>query len=249
MPRTARLTSLLALLVALAVPASASADAGSITAVQKLDDSTARATFTATSTFCGTNGYCGFFSYARAVPASEPCAVGSGRAVWVSDDVATAAGTLTGTETFPLVDASPVRLCLFLFQAGDREYAVAETVFDPAAGPTGAAPPSTVPPGSAAQVASGTPRPSLTAATRRARTLSLKTARSEAAKALRAKYGRAYRSGKARKTSCKRRSRTVMRCSVSWRYKTRRYRGTVTLTSTVSGKVSRKLSVRRTRLR
>jgi hypothetical protein len=247
MSRIARLTPLLALLVALALPASASADAGSITAVQKLDDTTARATFTATSSFCGANGYCGFFSYARAVPASEPCAVGSGRAVWVSDDVATAAGTQTGTETFPLTDAAPVRLCLFLFQAGDREYAVAETVFDPAAG---TAPPSTVPPGSAAQVASGTPRPgSLTAATRRARTLSLKTARSEAARALRARYGRAYRSGKARKTSCRRRSRTVMRCSVAWRYKNRRYRGTVTLTSTVSGKVSRKLSVRRSRLR
>ena len=245
MSRTARITALLALLAALAVPASAAADSGSITNVTKLDDATARATFSGTSTFCGSNGYCGFFTYARAVPATQPCAVGQGRAIWVSDDVATVSGTLSGTEAFPLVDSSPLRLCLFLYQANDREWAVAETVFDPAAG---TAPPSTVPPQSAA-LASGTARRPNTTAPRRARTLSLKTARSELAKALRAKYGRAYRSGKAKKATCTRRSRTVMRCAVSWRYENRRYRGTVTLTSTVSGKVTRKLSVRRSTVR
>ena len=245
MPRTARLTALLATLAALAVPASAAADSGSITNVTKLDDATARATFSATSTFCGSNGYCGFFAYARAVPATQPCAVGQGRAIWVSDDVATTSGTLGGTEAFPLENASPLRLCLFLYQANDREYPVAETVFDPAAG---TAPASTVPPQSAAQVASGT-APRTTPAARRAKTLSLKTARAELAKALRAKYGRAYRSGTSRKATCTRRSRTVMRCAVSWRYKNRRYRGTVTLTSTVSGKVTRKLAVRRSTVR
>jgi hypothetical protein len=242
MPRN-RLLPLAAVLAALAVPAAAHADAGAITDVQKVDDSTARATFSATSTFCGANGYCGFFAYARAVPASEPCAVGAGRAVWVSDDVATVAGTQTGTDTFPLVDAAPLRLCLFLFQAGDREYAVAETVFDPGAGPAGAAPPSSVPAASAPLIAAAAPR----SASRRARTLSARTARSEAAKALRARYGRAYRSGKARKTTCRRRSATVMRCAVAWRYRTRRYRGTVTVTSTASGKFTRRISVRRVR--
>jgi hypothetical protein len=239
-----RLLPLAAVLAALAVPAAAHADAGAITAVQKVDDSTARATFSATSTFCGANGYCGFFAYARAVPASEPCAVGAGRAVWVSDDVATVAGTQTGTDTFPLVDAAPLRLCLFLFQAGDREYAVAETVFDPAAGSAGQAPPSSVPAGSAPLIAAAAPS---RAATRR--TLSARTARSEVAKALRARYGRAYRSGRSRKTTCRRRSATVMRCSVSWRYGARRYRGTVTVTSTASGRFTRKIAVRRTRAR
>jgi hypothetical protein len=242
-----RLVPLAATVAALALPAAASADAGSITAVQKVDDSTARATFTATSTFCGTNGYCGFFSYARAVPASEPCAVGAGRAVWVSDDVATEAGTQTGTDTFTLLDASPLRLCLFLFQAGDREYAVAETVFDPSAGAAGAAPPSTVPAGSAPLIAAAAPRTS--SSSRRARTLSARTARSQAARALRARYGRAYRSGRSRRTTCRRTSRTVMRCSVSWRYRTQRYRGTVTVTSRVNGTFSRRIAVRRSRTR
>jgi hypothetical protein len=245
MPRN-RLIPLAAVLAALAVPAAAHADAGAITDVQKVDESTARATFSATSTFCGANGYCGFFAYARAVPASEPCAVGAGRAVWVSDDVATVAGTQTGTDTFPLVDAAPLRLCLFLFQAGDREYAVAETVFDPGAGPAGQAPPSSVPAGSAPLIAAAAPS---RATTRRARTLSARTARSEVGKALRARYGRAYRSGRSRKTTCRRRSATVMRCSVSWRYRARRYRGTVTVTSTASGRFTRKIAVRRSRAR
>jgi hypothetical protein len=243
-----RFIPLAAVLTALALPASASADAGAITAVQKVDDSTATATFTASSTFCGANGYCGFFAYARAVPASEPCAVGAGRAVWVSDDVATASGTQTGTDTFPLLDAAPLRLCLFLFQAGDREYAVAETVFDPNVAPAGAAPPSTVPAGSAPLIAAAVPRTS-TSSSRRARTLSARTARSQVARALRARYGRAYRSGRSRKTTCRRRSRTVMRCSVSWRYRARRYRGTVTVTSRVNGTFSRRISVRRSRAR
>jgi hypothetical protein len=235
-----RLVSLAAIVTALALPASASADAGSITAVQKVDESTATATFSATSTFCGANGYCGFFAYARAVPAAEPCAVGAGRAIWVSDEVATESGTQGGTDTFPLLDAAPLRLCLFLFQAGDREYPVAETVFDPGAGASGSAPPSAPPAASA---------PLIAAANRRARTLSARTARSEVAKALRARYGRAYRSGRSRRTTCRRRSATVMRCAVSWRYRNQRYRGTVTVTSTASGKFSRRISVRRSRVR
>ena len=243
MSRSARpIIGLLAALAALALPASALADSGSITNVQRIDDGTAQATFTATSDYCGANGYCGFFAYARAVPAEQPCAVGSGRAIWVSDDVSTTSGTQTGTERFTLADNAPLRLCLFLFQAGDREYPVAETVFDPAAG---TAPASTVPAASVALVRA--PAPGSGAAAARLRTLSLKTARSEAAKALRAKYGRAYRSGRSRRTTCRRASRTQFRCAVSWRYRTRRYRGTVTLTSTATSKVTRRIAVRRRR--
>jgi hypothetical protein len=233
----ARLAALGAALAGLALPATASADAGSISDVRNLGGGRVSATFTATSDFCGASGYCGFFAYARLLSSVEACGVGRGRAIWVSDDVAPDAGTLRGTEVFTLDGTNPVRLCLFLYQADDREWAVAETIFDPAAA---TAPASTTPPG-------GPVRQVATA--RRAAALTLRQAQTAAATALARRYGRTYRQGSAKRRSCRRVSRTRLRCAVSWRHRRFRYRGTVTVTSTITRGRTTRIAVRRTRIR
>jgi hypothetical protein len=240
--RLAARAALIAVAV-LAAPGTALADSGAITDVRTIGAGRVTATFTATSDFCGASGYCGFFAYARLVPAAEACTVGRGRPIWVSDDVSAEAGTVRGTEVFTLDGRAPVRLCLFLFQADDREVPIAETVFDPAAGAP--APPSTAPSGGAVRQAPAAGRPS----PRRAAALTIRQAEAAAALALRDRYGRAYRRGRDQRRTCRRVSRTQLRCAVSWRFRARRYRGTVTVTSTVTRGRTMRIAVRRSRAR
>jgi hypothetical protein len=87
--------------------------------------------------------------------------------------------------------------------------------------PTGTPRPTTPPP------PTFTPPPS---DTDRAPALSASRAKRYAAAALREKFGRSYRKGQHRKIACRSRiSRLRRSCKVSWRYKTWRYRGKVTV--------------------
>jgi hypothetical protein len=60
--------------------------------------------------------------------------------------------------------------------------------------------------------------------------LSASAAKAYAISALRKRFGRSYKKGQHRKVACRSRiSRLRRKCRVSWRYKTWRYRGTVTV--------------------
>src|SRR3712207_9127666 len=96
----------------LALPASASADSGAISNIKLVDADTVSADFNVASEYCGTSGYCGFFSYARIGAFDGACIHRVGRAIWVSDDIATSAGSQAGTATFDLTSSDPFKICL-----------------------------------------------------------------------------------------------------------------------------------------
>ena len=246
-----RLLPLLAVLAALLVPATASASSGSISGVGLAGPGTVAATFSVTSDYTGSSGYSGFFTYARVVPEDTPCAHGVGKAVWVSDDIAERAGTLKGSATFAM-PADPFRICLWVYQADDREFAIAQSVHDPAAlraVPAAAAAPAPAAQGSPAPAGAPTVAASRQSVARTARRLTANATRLRVARALATKYGASYRKGKAKKITCKRSSATKFRCAVSWRQGRNRYKGTVTVTSTVTRGVRSTVSVKRSRVR
>ena len=243
----ARLLALCALVAGLALPSSALADSGSISNVKLVDADTVSADLSVSSEYCGTSGYCGFFSYARIGAFDGACINRVGRAIWVSDDIATTTGTQSGTATFDLLSGDPFKICLWVYQADDREWSVASSVIDPA---TLSARPSnpavTVAPAPALPAGA---RQGTAAQARRAARLRLAATRRGVARALRKKYGKAWTQGKGKKTSCKRSSATKFRCAVSWRRGARRYKGSVVVTSTVTKGVTYKVNVKRRRAR
>ena len=249
MPPLARFLALCALVAGLALPASASADSGSISNVKLVDADTVSADFSVSSDYCGTSGYCGFFSYARIGAFDGACIHRVGRAVWVSDDIATSAGTQTGTATFDLTSSDPFKICLWVYQADDREWAIASTVIDPASLSATPSNPPVTQATAPALPAGATQGAASRQVARRAARLRLASTRRGVARALRRKYGKAYTKGKAKKTSCKRSSGTKFRCAVSWRRGARRYKGSVVVTSTVARGVTYKVSVKRSKVK
>src|SRR5688572_3628740 len=97
--RMVRTTAVIAVLLALALPASASADSGSITNVQRLADGQMQATFSTSSTTCTDIGFCGWFPTATQVPVEAPCAYDANGLVYVGE-YQDASGTQTATDTF-----------------------------------------------------------------------------------------------------------------------------------------------------
>ena len=73
---------------------------------------------------------CGWFGFVQAMPAAAPCDPGAGQPGWTGE-AWTDGRTETGTLVVPLDDATPVRLCVFVYRPEAPDRLVFETVFDP----------------------------------------------------------------------------------------------------------------------
>ncbi len=196
--------------------------------------------------------YCGYFPFVRTVPASEACSptgnMGSG---WVGpyyvpqDGPGTKAPTVTWME-FPSIASGPKRACLYV--STDSDILVAETTYTvPAAPPYTPSTPVVdfdcsdfvyqesaqvyLLPGDPHRLDAdndGVACEELPSSAPAVATLSLTEARSAARRHLRNRYA-SYRRGLGRRVVCSRSSLYAARCSVRWRYRGRRYTGTVTV--------------------
>jgi hypothetical protein len=126
---------LIGFVVALALPASASANSGSITNVHANGDGTVDATYSVTFDQCNTDGYCGFYAHAWEVPADQACSVDQRYITFVSTGTSDTSGSLTETQSFsPIYD--PTRICLYAYGAvaggsGSSEHFIADYVYPP----------------------------------------------------------------------------------------------------------------------
>jgi hypothetical protein len=188
-----------ALVVALALPAIASANSGSITDVHSNGDGTVDATYSVTFDQCTSDGYCGFYAHAWEVPADQACAVDPKLLAYVSTGTSETSGTLTETDSFA-PNYTPTRICLYAYGAvgggtGSQEYYIADYVY---------------PPRDAVQP------------------MTIAEARSYVPDVLRQKYKRRFARGTLTR-ACSRLSRRKVRCRVGWHKKPFRYSGTVTM--------------------
>jgi hypothetical protein len=126
---------LIGIAVALALPATASANSGSITDVHPNGDGTVDATYSVTFDQCTSDGYCGFYAHAWEVPADDACSVDKEFITFVSSSTSETSGTLTETESFS-PNYEPTRICLYAYGAvaggtGSQEYYIADYVYPP----------------------------------------------------------------------------------------------------------------------
>jgi hypothetical protein len=136
----AMLTGLM-IAVVLALPASASANSGSITNVHPSGSGTVDATYSVTFDQCTSYGYCGFYTHAWEVPASQACSVTKTYLTYVSTNVLSTSGTITETDSF-YPHYNPTRICLYAYGAvpggtGSQDYFIADYVYS---APVGSAP-------------------------------------------------------------------------------------------------------------
>jgi hypothetical protein len=228
------------------VPSTALADSGSITNVHAIGGGMVEATYTATSTYCTVSGYCGFFADATQVAPTEACDAynTTGRLTWVSDDVLSTSGTLTGTDTFFPKTTGPVKICLHLSQGSSRQVTVAEFLYTPpsqtAATTTASSVATATPTPAAPAVVTPTARPAITAAS-----LSYTTANANVKRSLKKQFGTRFSKARNVSRACNRSSATKIRCAVSWTYKKARYSGTVSVISTAEAGVVSKVVVKK----
>jgi hypothetical protein len=116
---------------ALAAPAVASADSGTIGGIGMVGEDRVQATFTATGDLCSPSGYCGFFGYARSVGPNDPCGPEAGRPVWVQEGISSTSGTVTEVENWLISDRSPFKLCLYTYHPVDQNFLLSEVTYDP----------------------------------------------------------------------------------------------------------------------
>lgn len=126
---------LIGLVVALALPATASANSGAITNVHPDDAGRVAATYSVTFDQCTSDGYCGFYTHAWEVPADQACSVDKRYLTFASTGTSDTSGTLTETQSFsPFY--TPTRICLYAYGAvaggtGSQEYYIADYVYPP----------------------------------------------------------------------------------------------------------------------
>lgn len=211
------------MLAALALPASARANSGSITNVHPNGDGTVNATYSVTFDQCTYYGYCGFYAHAWELPASQACSPNATYLTYVSIATPSVSGTITETDFF-YPHYNPTRICLYAYGAvgggsGLQDHFIADYVY---AAPVAAAPaPASTP------APAPTPAPS-GAEEEPVKPMTISEARSYAPEVLRQKYKRRF-ARSTLKRACSRLSRRKVRCRVAWRKKPYRYSGTVTM--------------------
>ena len=132
---------------ALAAPASALADSGSISDL-RVEGGNLVGTVAVEGKGCPKRSLvpCGWFGFVQAMPVAAPCDPGSGQPGWTGEAWMDSR-TETGTLVVVLDDAAPVRLCVFVYRPEAPDRLVFETVFDPPdelvlpASPAAASPP------------------------------------------------------------------------------------------------------------
>jgi hypothetical protein len=117
--------------IALALPAVASADSGTIGGIGMLGEDHVQASFTVTGDLCSASGYCGFFGFARSVGPNDACGATAGRPVWVQNGVSSTSGTVTETENWLISDRNPFKLCLYTYHPVGQNFLLAEAAYDP----------------------------------------------------------------------------------------------------------------------
>jgi len=202
----------------IACPASASAAySGAITNVHRGPAETVVATYSSRFDVCLEDGFCGWYPHAYQVPAWQSCRPDSGHLTYVGDlhfKPATERGT---DEFFPA--PGRVRICLYVSGPDDRDYFLADYVYDPSGAPS---PPSTPPSGVGP--------------------LTVSQARSLVPGVLRRRYHRDF-TLKTLTRRCAPLTPNVVRCEVEWR-KHGRHRGQVTLWNDRDGKLYTRVRVR-----
>ena len=232
--------ALLTLSAALALPATAAADSGSITVTSNISArvpgyANIGLSVTVTKTTCDSpSGYCGWFPKVTVVAPTATCTPSVIRYVGRSVN---GLGTYTQRLGSAFLGGGSTKLCLYLYSGGADRY-VAETIVQHATPapvqPAPATPPVTNP---APQV------PALTIVEARASLPSL----------LRREFGIRFTRRSRYRQSCYRYSAQKVRCRVRWHYRGRyRYSGNVTMRNDPvdpENSIVYTTSIRRTRLK